>query len=192
MKILLRVRDLVTDETHDIELPDEAAARMWLIARPHMKQVLGVPTEGVPVEVSHALRDVMRPLDQEEHEAVARHDLARRQEAERLALERMLEAERAEAAEAARLAVADPKRPMKVRWSYGAPMAVVGADPRPLNDVVQAAVEAWIAERNTWVEGRGQMVGEATVEVYPADVPKGEERVREGGRFTPVTAVPKA
>lgn len=187
MKILLRVRDLETDQTQDIELPDEAAARAWLVARPRMREVLGVPSEGVPIEVSHALKAAMRPLDADEHEAVERLELARKQEMERQALERKLAAERADAEEVKRLATADPNRPMKLRWTYKGELTVLGGDPRVPNEDVLAAVREWVLERNTWVEGRGQMVGEATIDVYPGPVPKGQERVMEGGRFVPVT-----
>jgi hypothetical protein len=109
MKILLRVRDLETDQTNDIELPDEAAAKAWVVARPRMREVLGVPTEGVPIEVSHGLKAAMRPLEADEHEAVERLDLARKQEMERRSLERKLAAERADAEEAKRIATADPQ-----------------------------------------------------------------------------------
>lgn len=187
MKILLRVRDLHTEETTDIELADEAAAHAWLVARPRMKEVLGVPTEGVPMDVSHALKAAMRPLDPDEHEAVERLDLARKQENERRSLERKIAAERADAEEAKRLATADPNRPMKLRWTYKGELSVLGGDTRPVSDEVLAAVKAWLEERNTWIEGRGQMIGEATLEVYPAVIPKGQERVLEGGRFVPVT-----
>jgi len=47
---------------------------------------------------------------------------------------------------------------------------------------------AWISGRNDWVAGRGQIVGEATVKVFPGKLPAGQdERVKEG-RFFPCTA----
>ena len=50
---------------------------------------------------------------------------------------------------------------------------------------------AWVAERNEWVEGRGQVVGEAKVTVWPGTLPKpGADRV-QGGSFIPVTAPAK-
>jgi hypothetical protein len=44
-----------------------------------------------------------------------------------------------------------------------------------------------VAERNEWVAGRGQIVGEANLSVYPAKVPDGDERVKQG-KFFPCTA----
>ena len=44
---------------------------------------------------------------------------------------------------------------------------------------------AWIAERDTWVEGRGQRVAAASVSVWPGPVPGGSEaeRIPPGGTF---------
>jgi hypothetical protein len=64
-------------------------------------------------------------------------------------------------------------------------------DDREITDVMREAAKAWVAERNEWVEGRGQVVGEAKITIYPADVPKGQDRVVTGS-FVPVTAPPKA
>jgi hypothetical protein len=81
---------------------------------------------------------------------------------------------------------------MDVRYLYNAPLALTdGMDPRPISDEAREAVLAWVAERNEWVEGRGQIVGEAKVTVWPGPIAKaGADRV-QGGSFIPVTAPPK-
>ena len=43
-------------------------------------------------------------------------------------------------------------------------------------------------ERGSWIRGRGQVVGEALVTVWPGQVPSGSERVQSGGQFVPVSA----
>lgn len=59
---------------------------------------------------------------------------------------------------------------------------------RPTEDEL-AAVLAWVRERDEWVEGRGQIVGDAKVTLWPGVVPAADkgERVKRG-TFTPVTA----
>jgi hypothetical protein len=75
---------------------------------------------------------------------------------------------------------------MAVRWDLDAGFSVADPyDPRPISDAAKQAVLEWIAERNSWVESRGQVVGEALVEVYPGPVPDKKSRVLPGGTFTP-------
>jgi hypothetical protein len=50
-------------------------------------------------------------------------------------------------------------------------------------------VLAWVHERTEWVTGRGQIVGEAKVTVYPGPVPPKAERIVVGS-FVPVSAPP--
>ncbi|MCC6875994.1 MAG: hypothetical protein IT378_16925, partial [Sandaracinaceae bacterium] len=58
-------------------------------------------------------------------------------------------------------------------------------DERTITAAARKAVEEWIAERNTWIEGRGQFVAECQVSVYPNEGPPGEDRVIRGGTFIP-------
>jgi hypothetical protein len=80
----------------------------------------------------------------------------------------------------------DPKRPLSVRYDVDTGLTVV-EDSRPLTDKARKACMAWIDERNAWVAGKGQLVGEAHLEVWPDEIPSGDEseRVLEGGRFFP-------
>jgi hypothetical protein len=186
MKVMLRIRDLRTAIVDDREFDSIEAARAWLVARPRYDQVLGVPTEGVPVEVSQELKALCRPLDDEERAAAGRLDEAAEAERARRRAEREREKEEAAREIAAEMARADPARPMKVRWSYDGGFENV-SDDRPVPDVAREAVLAWVRERDEWVEGRGQIVGEATVELWPGEVPAGEPRIARGGTFFPVT-----
>lgn len=183
----LRVRNLSDGELGVAELDDEASAATWLKKRPAMVEVVGMATEGVSVEVQERLRRVMRPLDAAEEAALARLDAeaeAARVEAEQQAEREGLEAARAHAEQQR---TADPKRPMKIEYRFGELVHTDPADPRPITDAAREAVLAFVAERNEWVEGRGQVVGRAVVTVYPEDVPDGEERVLPGASFTPVS-----
>lgn len=186
MKVMLRIRDLRTAIVDDQEFDSIDAARAWLVARPRFDQVLGVPTEGIPTEVSHELKAICRPLDDEEKAAAATLDGKIEAERERRRAEREREKEESLRQMAAEMKNADPARPMKVRWSYDGGFENVGDD-RDVTDAAKEAVLAWVRERDEWVEGRGQIVGEATLQVWPAAVPSGEERVARGGTFFPVT-----
>ena len=48
-----------------------------------------------------------------------------------------------------------------------------------------ALVEAWVAERNSWVHRRGQYLVDAQLLVWPGPVPSGDEadRIEQGGQF---------
>lgn len=186
MKVLLRIRDLRTGIVDDQELESLEKARGWLVDRPRFEQVLGVPTEGLPKEINQELKKLCRPLDPEEQTASDALDAkdeaaraAKRAEAER---EKQIEREQM----ALEMKTADPKRSMKVRWSFDGGFANVGDD-RAVTEPAKEAVLAWVRERDEWVEGRGQIVGEATLQVWPEDVPAGDERIAPGGTFFPVT-----
>jgi len=183
---LLRVRDLRTGIFDDTELPSLEAAREWLIARPRFEQVLGVPTEGIPNEVNQELKKICRPLDAEEQAASDKLDEAEKVKRAKKIQEQEQERAKERAAQAVELKNADPKRQMKVRWTYDGGIENA-ADDRDVPEVVKEAVLAWVRERDEWVEGRGQIVGDATVMAWPFDIPKGEERISYGGTFIPVT-----
>jgi hypothetical protein len=174
----VKVRNLETGETLIASLPDCDTCVRWLSQRPRNVEILSVlsDTSGADRDRLHA---AMRPYDEAELALKRKYDEARMaaaQEAYAAAL-RQMEAEQAAPENA------DPMRPMPIR--YEADEGLSCGDGRAIPEVVREAVAAWVAERNGWVEGRGQIVGEAHLEVWPGDVPAGEERVREGGRFYP-------
>lgn len=186
-KIQLRVRDLRSGDERAEPFASVEAARAWLVARPPFVEALGVAS-AVDAETSRALKVAMRPLDaaeiqlQQQVEAAGEEARARR--------EREGHAAQLAAAEAHRSALrdADPNRPMQIRWRFDQGMNVAEQhDERAITDAARAAVLAWIAERNEWVEERGQVVGEGLVTVWPNAVPADGERVLHG-TFTPVSA----
>jgi hypothetical protein len=190
LKIDLRVRDLKKKEEGMVSFEGEDAARAWLEARPRFVEVLGLASWGLPAELSTRLKSAMRPLDDDERLIVREIDL----EAEKERLERDKEKRAKDAAdqEAHRQAMknADPNRPMEIHWTYDHGMSLTdAADTRPINDDVRAAVLAWVEERNGWVRGRGQIVGEANLTVWPGKIPASDdgERVKQG-TFFPCTA----
>ncbi|HEY8089001.1 MAG TPA: hypothetical protein VIF09_14175 [Polyangiaceae bacterium] len=193
MKIELRIRNLKTREVGVVAFETDAEAFLWLKARPAMLEVMGMAGQSsVPQEVQDRLRAAMRPLDADEQIAEKEMKLA----ADAEDLERAKAAQVKEAALAQKhkedMATADPERLMEIHWRFNKGMALTDAhDPRPITDAAQEAVLAWIAERNEWVAGRGQCVGECTVKVWPGKMPAGQsERVKEG-RFFPVSAEEK-
>ncbi len=191
-KLTLKLQNLTKGETTFKEFDDEESALAYLRARPPMIDVLGVVFEGLSPEQNARLKGAKRPLDAEEQAADKRLADAAERTAEAARALRDKETEAARAAHREALKTADPNRPMEVRYLYNAPLALIdGMDPRPITDEARAAVLAWVAERNEWVEGRGQMVGEAKVTVWPGPIPKkGADRV-QGGTFIPVTAPAK-
>jgi hypothetical protein len=190
--IKLRIRNLATCETGVAAFETEAEALLWLKDRPRFVDVLGVAGQTpIPMEVQDRLRATMRPLDADERLAEREMELA----AEKDDLEREKEA-RAKELEAQKkheeaMRTADPERLMEIHWRFDGEMRLTdAADPRPITDAARAAVHAWIAERDEWVAGRGQCVGECTVKVWPGKMPPEEsDRVKEG-RFFPVTGEP--
>jgi hypothetical protein len=186
MKVMLRIRDLRTGIVDDQEFASVDAARAWLVKRQQFDDVMGVPTEGIPHEINQELKKLCRPLDDEEKAAVAKLDAAEEAARAKRKAEREKEKQEEARLQAAELAKADPKRPIKVRWTYDGGFAN-SEDDRPITDAIKEAVLAWVRERDEWVESRGQIVGDATVQVYPGDVPDGEERILRGGTFFPVS-----
>ncbi len=192
-KITLKLQDLTKGESSFQEFDDEAATLAYLRARPAMVDVIGVAFEGLTPEQNARLKAAKRPLDAAEHAAEEHLAEAAEKASEVAAALRAKEVEGARAAHREALKTADPNRPMEVRYLYNAGLSLVDAeDPRAISDEAREAVLAWVAERNEWVEGRGQIVGEAKVTVWPGVIgKKGSDRV-QGGTFIPVTAPPKA
>ncbi len=187
--IKLRIRNLQTRETGVAAFETDAEAFLWLKDRPRFVEVIGMAGQTtVPMEVQDRLKGAMRPLDAEEQAAEREAEaLIEKEEKARDEVARVREAEM-QAKHQAELKTADPERLMEVKWRFDRDMALTDPhDPRPIPDEARAAILAWIAERNEWVAGRGQTVGECTVKVWPGKLPsKDSERVKEG-KFVPVS-----
>ncbi|HEY3820093.1 MAG TPA: hypothetical protein VGL81_23170 [Polyangiaceae bacterium] len=187
--IKLRIRNLQTREAGVAAFETDAEAFLWLKDRPRFVEVIGMAGQvSVPMEVQDRLRAAMRPLDDEERIAERETELAlEKEDLERDKVAREKEAEM-QAKHQAELRAADPERLMEVKWRFNADMALTDPhDPRTITDDARAAILAWIAERNEWVAGRGQTIGECTVKVWPGKLPsKDADRVKEG-RFVPVS-----
>jgi hypothetical protein len=187
--IKLRIRNLQTRETGVAAFETDAEAFLWLKDRPRFVEVIGMAGQTtVAMDVQDRLKGAMRPLDDDERVAEREAELAiEKEELERDKVGRANEAEM-QAKHQAEARTADPERLMEVRWRFDRDMVLTDQhDPRPIPDEARAAVLAWIAERNEWVAGRGQTVGECTVKVWPGKMPaKESERVKEG-KFVPVS-----
>jgi hypothetical protein len=178
--ITLCVRNLETGEAGVVELDGEEAAIAWLRERPRLVDVLG-PAEPLGEALEARMRGAMRPLD-----AVELAFERQAAEERRAALRAMAEAEARRAMERAPAAPEDApaNRPMRLRYTYdGGIQHAEPGDARPVPPEAQAAVLAWVSERDEWVEARGQMVGDARCTVH--------DGVVLDGSFVPVTAVPR-
>jgi hypothetical protein len=192
MKIMLKLQALETGETSFREFEDEEATIAFLRERPRFTDVLGVVFEGLSREQNDRLKAAMRPLDAEELAAEAKLEEAREKEAEERRVAREKEDEQARLARRESLKTLDPNRPMDVRYHYSGSIAPVDPDDtRELTAEVREAILAWVAERNEWVESRGQIVGEAKLTVLPGALKKGADRVQHGS-FVPVTGPAKS
>jgi len=191
-KMTLKLRDLTTGNTSFRELADEEAAFGFLRARPNLVEVLGVVFEGLTPEQNARLKGAMRPLDDGERAAVKRLEEAAERLAELAAAKRDKEAEAARVAHREALKNADPNRVMEVRYRYDGSISPVDSeDERPISDECREAILAWVAERNEWVAGRGQCVGEAKLSIWPAKLPKPDADRVHHGSFVPVSAAAK-
>jgi hypothetical protein len=191
-KIMLKLRDLKSGKPSVREFDDEAQTISFLKERPAFTDVLGVVFEGLTPEQNARLRAAMRPLDPTEVAAERALDEAAAKEAETAAELRAKEDEKQRAAHREALKNADPNRTMEVRYLYNAPLALVdGEDPREISAEAREAVAAWVAERNEWVDSRGQIVGEAKITLWPGALPKPNADRVVSGTFIPVTAPPK-
>lgn len=189
MSIKLRVRDLKTGNGEIVDFATEDEAQKWLRERPPFRDVMGVAGV-VPIaqDLQERLKAAMRPLDADERLA----DKALELKIQTLELEREAESRKKDIENEAKhleaLKTADPDRPMEIQWRFHGEMKLTDAhDPREITEEARQAVLAFVAERNEWVERRGQCVGEATCKVWPGKVPPGKDRVQEG-RFVPVSA----
>jgi hypothetical protein len=193
MKIMLKLENMKTGDSSIEEFADEEATIAWLRERPRFTDVLGVVFEGLTREQNERLKKSMRPLDDEEREAEKQLAEGRAKDAQAQREVRQKEEEAAQAAQREAQKNLNPDRPMEVRYRYDTALSVVDPnDSRDISDEVRAAVAAWVAERNEWVESRGQIVGEAKMTVFPGALPKpGADRIQHGS-FVPVTGPKKS
>jgi hypothetical protein len=190
IKLDLKVRDLKTGSTGLATFETVEEALTWLASRPRFVDVLGVASHHVPPEVNTQLRAALRPLDDEERALEQRIEQEQEAQAKTLAAERQA-AERAAVAEHRRsVAYADPNRPLQLRYRFNAGLSLADpSDTRAISDEARLAAMAWVEERNEWVRGRDQCVGEASLEVWPGAIPAGSRSERVvSGTFVPVTA----
>ena len=184
-KIEFNIRDLKTGEVVCAEFPDLATAETWLAERPAFTQVLRVVTTVAP-ETEARLREVMRPLDDKERAVMIEAEEA--VQADRLAEIARLQAVKDNTPK-------DLNRPMTLQWALSTGITMSDAsDDREITDVARQAVLAWIAERDTWVEDRGQRVAAASLSVWPGPPPGGNEadRIVPGGTFVTGSRTPDA
>jgi len=191
-KLELRLCDLNNGDRSVKAFDDEAATLAWLKDRPSFVDVLGVATEDIDKETNARLRAAMRPLDDAEKaaEKVLEQEYVKAR-LEREAAEQAANTENDKAYEE-EMATADPNRLMEVRWRYDGTMEVVEkVDTREISAEAKEAVLEWVRERDTWVENRNQVVGEARVFVYPGALPDGVTDRAANGSFVPVAAPEK-
>ncbi len=187
MAVQLKIRDIRTGKAQIAEFESVDDTLTWLSNRPRFVEVLGPPQRSAIAPADEKrMRSAMRPLDDEELAAQAVQD-QRDAEALRAALANEQAQARAQLEEQRELnRLADPNRPMHVAWEHGKGCRNADpADQRPVTGLARKAVDAWIAERNTWVHPRGQYVVDAQVVVWPGPVPGGDEdnRIEPGGQF---------
>jgi len=188
-EIILQLRNLKDGSPSQKLCANEEEAIAWLKDRPKLMNVIGVADETLSRDVNERLKGAMRPLDVEEQLAERELQAA----IDKAAEDRVRAIQEREAKELAKqrkaTETADPARKMAIRYHYDQGLQIAEPfDKREITDAAREAVMAFVADRTTWVEGRGQMVGEARVEVFPADLPEGETERIIGGTFVPVTA----
>lgn len=192
MKLDLSIRDLKTGKREQKVFESEQEALDFLENRPKFTEVMGVGSHHVPQEVNQRLKAAMRPLDEEEKLLERQHGAALEAEARKRAEKEQKRAAEAAAKHRAEVATADPNRLLEVRFRFDTGLSVPDpVDERTITPEAKEAVEAWIVERNSWVENRGQVVGEATIKVYPGPLPEGVSERVDMGTFVPVAAPKK-
>ncbi|MBN4050234.1 hypothetical protein JYT28_00600 [Desulfobulbus sp. AH-315-M07] len=190
MSIILQLRDLKNGSPSQKEFATEAEAIAYLKDRPKLVAVIGVADAGLDKDINDRLKAANRPLDVEEQLAERELQASLDKDAEdRAKAQRAREAEEV-AKQQKEQQSADPNRKMAVRYHYDKGLSVAEPyDTREIPDVAREIVEAFVAERTTWVKDRNQMVGEARVELWPADLPEGVTERMISGTFVPVAAL---
>lgn len=182
--VTLNLRDMKTGQRMLAEFDTLDGCIDWLEQRPQFVDVLGPADESLTPEGERMLRSALRPYDAEENELLA---AARQQREADLQSARQVDREvvaRERVEREAAIVARGPNDPMELRFTRGGTLAhTEPLDTRPIPEVVQAAVEDWVRERDSWVHRRGQRVAEAVLTVFPGEIPTGQERVQAGGQF---------
>jgi hypothetical protein len=174
-KVQLKIRRMQTGEELVAELDSIDDAKQWLAQRPPFVEVVRVMSR-LDEATEAELRDAMRTLDDDER--AWREQADARQEAERRAELQRMQAE-ALAAEAAAGPGDDPSRPMELAWKRGEGLRRVDPDDdREISEASRRVVAHWLRERDGWMHERRQHVAAATLRVWPASVPGGNESDR--------------
>lgn len=192
VNIELQLRDLQTGNTSHRAFDSTSTCKAWLKDRPKFTEVIGLRSKDVPDDVNDELKAACRPLDAEETTLSTQLEQALEAAHRSAAEARRKEEEAAAAKHREEMANLPPNAPMKLRYLFNKGVATSDAtDTRTPSEACLEAVKAWVEERNTWVEGRGQVVGDANLEVYPGALPEGVESPIISGTFIPVTAPAK-
>lgn len=181
----VKVRNLETGEMLVAGMPDCETCIQWLKERPKNIEIVTVLSDVSPAD-SARLKEAMRPYDEDEMKLKAEYDKKATEAAMRAYQREMVQMEALQSAAEENEAELDPNRPISVKYDADTGLVAV-EDTREIPPAARAACMAWIEERNSWVRDKGQLVGEAHLEVWPHEVPGGDEeqRVLEGGRFFP-------
>jgi hypothetical protein len=192
-KVTLRLRGLEDGEGKTTEQGSIEEAIAWLEKRPRFVEVLGVVFEGISREDNDRMKAAMRPLDEDEREKVRLLDEKAADAREKAAEARRRETEAAATKLREDAKTASPNRPMEVRYRFDeAELAKTDQyDDRAITDAAKEAVKGWVEERQEWVKGRGQTIGEAKVTLYPNEVPAKKDRIIQG-TFIPIAAAAKS
>jgi len=180
----VKVRNLETGEMLVAGMPDAESCIQWLEERPKNIEIVSVLSDCSPAD-SRRMKEAMRPYDEDELKLKAKFDeesmkaAAEQYGREMQQMEALQEASKDESE-------LDPNRPISVKYEVDEGLVVVD-DSRELTEAAKKACLAWVEERNAWVADKDQIIGEAHLEVWPNEVPGGDEanRVLEGGRFFP-------
>lgn len=192
MKIDLQIRDLKTGNTGQQAFESIEDCKAWLAARPKYTEVLGIASHHIPAEISDELKAARRALDDEEKALSDQLDQALEKAHAAAAEARRREEQAAVDKHKQQMASLDANAPMTLRFLYNKGVCVADtADTRQPSEACLADVKAWIEERNSWVESRGQVVGDANIQVHPATKPDGAETHVISGTFIPVSAPTK-
>jgi len=192
MKIDLQIRDLKTGSTGQQAFESIEDCKSWLTQRPKYTEVLGIASHHVPAEISDELKAARRALDEEETALSKKLDQALESAHAAAAEARRREEQAAADKHRQEMANLDDNAPMTLRFLYNKGVCVADtADKREPSAACLADVKAWIEERNGWVESRGQVVGDANIEVYPSAKPDGAESHIISGTFIPVSGPAK-
>lgn len=189
--IELKIRNLEDGQTGTATFASVDDAKAWLTERPAFLEVEGVVPPIDPT-LEREMQGVMRPLDEKER---ARKDALYREQLEEVRRRNAEEQRQAVASQGGASldshAQVDSNAPMVVQYVRGRELRLVDpTDGRAIPAVVREAVEAWVAERDTWLHPRRQHVGSALVTVSPGDGHEAD-RVHPGGQFEAVPGLPE-